>query len=131
MSGGSILIEGSAGIEVGMRMKRGVIAVRGMVRDFAGLQMKGGSIFLLSGAELRTGAWMMRGTIVSLQPLRLLPTFSPACNYNPTFMGIYVKHLASRGFNIPYESRDGTYQRHNGDAAVPGKGEVLVWQPRM
>jgi formylmethanofuran dehydrogenase subunit C len=131
MSGGSILIEGSAGIEVGMRMKRGIIAVRGTVRDFAGLQMKGGSIFLLSGAELRTGAWMMRGTIVSLQPLRLLPTFSPACNYNPTFMGMYVKHLRTRGFVIPHESRDGSYLRHNGDAAVPGKGEILVWQPRM
>ena len=47
-------------------MKRGIIAVRGPVRDFAGLQMKGGTIFLLGGAEIRTGAWMIRGTIVSL-----------------------------------------------------------------
>ena len=41
-----------------MRMRRGVIAVGGPVRDFAGLQMKGGTIFLLGGAEIRTGAWM-------------------------------------------------------------------------
>ena len=66
MRDGTILIEGSAGIEVGMRMRRGIIAVAGPVRDFAGLQMKGGTIFLLSGAEIRTGAWMIRGTIVSL-----------------------------------------------------------------
>jgi formylmethanofuran dehydrogenase subunit C len=38
MKGGTILIGGSAGLEVGMRMKRGVIAVGGPVRDFAGLQ---------------------------------------------------------------------------------------------
>src|SRR5205807_5990990 len=85
MKGGTILVEGSAGIELGMRMRRGVIAVRGRVRDFAGLQMKGGTIVLMGGAEIRTGAWMVRGTIISLTPLRLLPTFAFACTYNPTF----------------------------------------------
>jgi formylmethanofuran dehydrogenase subunit C len=130
MSGGRIFIEGSAGIELGMRMKRGIIAVRGAVRDFAGLQMKGGSIFLLSGAELRTGAWMIRGTIVSLRPVPLLPTFASACAYNPTFLGMYAKHLRARGFVIPYDVSEGSYQRYAGDSAVPGKGEILVWQPR-
>jgi formylmethanofuran dehydrogenase subunit C len=125
MSGGSILVEGTAGIELGMRMKRGLIAVRGPVRDFAGLQMKGGTIVLMSGAEQRTGAWMTRGTIISLKPLRLLPTFAPACRYSPSFLGVYAKHLAAHGFTLP----PGPYQRHTGDAAVPGKGELLVWQP--
>ena len=32
-------------------MRRGIIAIGGPVRDFAGLQMKGGTIFLLAGAE--------------------------------------------------------------------------------
>jgi formylmethanofuran dehydrogenase subunit C len=124
MSGGTILVEGSAGIEIGMRMKRGLIAVRGSVRDFAGLQMKGGTIVLMSGAELRTGAWIQRGTIISLKPLHLLPTFSHACDYNPTFLRLYAKHLAPLGFALPL---DCTYQRFTGDAAVPGKGEILVW----
>ena len=126
MSGGTIVVEGSAGIELGMRMKRGLIAVRGPVRDFAGLQMKGGTIVLMGGAELRTGAWMSRGTIISLKPLRLLPTFAPACDYNPSFLRLYAKHLAGLGFMLP---PDGTYRRYAGDAAVPGKGELLVWQP--
>ena len=56
MNNGTILVEGSTGLEVGMRMKRGIIAVKGIARDFAGLQMKGGTIFLLGGAEIRTGA---------------------------------------------------------------------------
>ena len=129
MSGGAILIDGSAGIEVGMRMKRGLIAVRGAVRDFAGLQMKGGSLFLLGGAELRTGAWMSRGTIVTLAPVHLLPTFAFACSYCPSFLRIYAQRLRSAGFEIPCAPRAGTYRRFTGDSSVPGKGEILTWQP--
>jgi formylmethanofuran dehydrogenase subunit C len=127
MSGGTILVDGSAGIELGMRMKRGLIAVHGSVRDFAGLQMKGGTIVLMSGADLRTGAWMQRGTIIAMKPLHLLPTFSFACTYTPSFLGLYAKHLKSLGIVLP---RNGGYRRYIGDAAVPGKGELLVWQPR-
>ena len=50
------MIEGSAGLEVGSRMRRGMIVIKGLCRDFAGLQMKGGTIILCSGAEFRTGA---------------------------------------------------------------------------
>jgi formylmethanofuran dehydrogenase subunit C len=130
MSGGTILVEGSAGIEIGMRMKRGLIAIRGPVRDFAGLQMKGGTIVLMSGAEQRTGAWMQRGTIISLQPLKLMPTFNAACVYNPSFLGLYAKHLAQFGFALPLGTSEGGYRRHIGDASVPGKGEILVWHPQ-
>jgi formylmethanofuran dehydrogenase subunit C len=128
MRGGTILIDGAAGLEVGMRMKRGTIAVRGLVRDFAGLQMKGGTIFLMSGAEIRTGAWMVRGTIVSFTDIRLLPTFSYACDYNPVFLSLYVKHLLALGFSIPVDGRRGGYRRYIGDTSVPGKGEILVWR---
>ena len=130
MSGGTVLVEGSAGIEIGMRMKRGLIAVRGRVRDFAGLQMKGGTIVLMSGGELRTGAWMSRGTIISLVPVRLLPSFAPACMYNPTFLRLYSRFLAPFGFHLPCDINEGSYQRYAGDASVPGKGEILFWQPR-
>lgn len=130
MMGGTILIGGGAGLEVGMRMRRGIIAVGGPVRDFAGLQMKGGTIILGSGAEIRTGAWMLRGTIVSLKPISLLPTFSYACQHNPTFLRIYAKHLRELGVNVPCEEREGVYLRYSGDSSVPGKGEIFVWQPR-
>ncbi len=130
MKGGTILIGGSAGLEVGMRMKRGVIAVAGPVRDFAGLQMKGGTILLCAGAEIRTGAWMFRGTIVSLKPIQLLPTFSYGVAYTPTFLRIYAGHLRSLGVPIPVDPKLGCYRRYTGDTAVPGKGEILVWQPQ-
>lgn len=130
MTGGTILIEGSAGIEVGMRMRRGLIAVKGRVRDFAGLQMKGGTLVLMGGAEIRTGAWMVRGTIISLEPIRLLPTFSYACAYNPVFLRVYAKQLQALGFSLPVDAREGSYRRYTGDTSVPGKGEILMWQAR-
>jgi formylmethanofuran dehydrogenase subunit C len=129
MKDGTILVGGSAGIEVGMRMRRGLIAIAGPVRDFAGLQMKGGTLVLCGGAEIRTGAWMVRGTIISLTPLRLMPTFAYACTYNPPFLRLYARHLQKLGVAIPYEGKEGIYQRYTGDSSVPGKGEILVWKP--
>ena len=130
MSGGTILVGGTAGLEVGMRMKRGTIVVSGSVRDFAGLQMKGGTICLLGGAELRTGAWMIRGTIVSLTPLSLLPTFSRACDYHPTFVRLLAKGLTEFGISLPCDERQGSYRLYSGDLCVPGKGEILVWHAK-
>ncbi len=127
MNGGAILVEGSAGIEVGMRMRRGIIAVKGAVRDFAGLQMKGGTLFLLGGAELRTGAWMVRGTIVCFKPIALLPTFAYACTYNPVFLQLFAGRLRELGFSLPHPPFS-SYRRYSGDSAVPGKGEILIWQ---
>ena len=129
MRGGAIVVEGSAGLEVGMRMRRGMIVVQGLVRDFAGLQMKGGTLFLLGGAEIRTGAWMVRGTIVSVAPVALLPTFAFACLYSPPFLRLYANRLRSLGFSLPLDAANGAYRRYTGDSAVPGKGEILVWRP--
>ena len=127
MTDGTILIGGSAGLEVGMRMKRGLIVVGGTVRDFAGLEMKGGTIVLRGGAELRTGAWMHRGTIISLKSIPLLPSFLHSSSYVPTFMGVLSKHLGSLGIRLPLDVADGSYQRFLGDTSVKGKGEILIW----
>src|SRR5262249_28419062 len=71
-----------------------------------------------------------RGTIVSLKPIPLLPTFSYAATYNPTFLRLYARRLEALGCTLPHEERQGAYRRYTGDAAVPGRGEILVWQPR-
>jgi formylmethanofuran dehydrogenase subunit C len=92
--------------------------------------MKGGTLFLLGGAELRTGAWMVRGTIVCSKAIPLLPTFAFACTYKPVFMNLYARRLQELGFSLPHRAGSGGYQRYSGDAAVPGKGEILVWQPQ-
>lgn len=72
---------------------------------------------------------MVRGTIVSLTEIRMLPTFSHACLYKPVFLNLYIKHLRALGFSIPDRGRTEAYERYLGDASVPGKGEILVWRP--
>jgi formylmethanofuran dehydrogenase subunit C len=129
MTGGTILVGGTAGLEIGMRMRRGVIVIGGPARDFVGLQMKGGTIILRAGAEIRTGAWMVRGTIISLKPVQMLPTFNYSCAYHPSFVRLYAKQLQSLGVALPFDSQAGVYRRYMGDAATPGKGEILVWEP--
>jgi formylmethanofuran dehydrogenase subunit C len=126
MNQGTILVDGAAGLEVGLRMRRGIIAIGGPVRDFAGLQMKGGTILLCKGAEPCTGAWMVRGTIISFTRLSLLPTFARACEYQPAFLQLFLRHLQAVGFTLPVRALETTYERNVGDAAVPGKGEILV-----
>jgi len=127
MKNGTIIIGGTAGLEVGMRMRRGTIVVGGKVGDFCGLQMKGGTIVLMSGAKIHTGVWMVRGTILSLQPLPLMPTFTPSGNYNPTFINLYARKLSAYGITLPNLPSMGTWSRHCGDSTVPGKGEILIW----
>lgn len=129
MKNGTIVVDGSAGLEVGMRMRRGTIILGGPSKDFTGLQMKGGTIILMDGAEIRTGAWMNRGTIISLKPLQMMPTFSYASDFNPTFLNVYARQLKTHGVDLPFASSAGTYQRYSGDLSVPGKGEILVWRP--
>src|SRR5262249_40197328 len=116
--------------EVGMRMRRGGVVGGGPGGDFAGLQVKGGALFLPGGGEIRTGARIVPGTIVSLPPIHLLPPFARAGAYNPTFLRVYARHLRILGIAIPHDSREGAYQRYTGDTSVPGKGEILLWQPR-
>ncbi len=131
MKNGTIIVGGTAGLEVGMRMRRGTIVVGGKVRDFCGLQMKGGTIILMSGAEIRTGAWMVRGTILSLQPLPLMPTFVPSGHYNPSFIDLYARELRPHGISLPNSPSSGTWSRHCGDTSIPGKGEILIWNPAL
>jgi len=88
-------------------------------------QMLGG----IKPGDKVTTAGGIRGTIISLKPLRLMPTFSYACAYNPTFLRVYMKSLSTTGFAIPCDDKAGVYQRYTGDTSVPGKGEILVWQP--
>ncbi|MCA9059430.1 MAG: formylmethanofuran dehydrogenase subunit C [Planctomycetaceae bacterium] len=131
MKNGTIIIDGSAGLEVGMRMRRGTIVLGGPAKDFTGLQMKGGTILLCRGAEIRTGAWMVRGTILSLVPLRMLPTFRAGLSYHPVVLNLLSRYLQQFGVSLPFRAEDGVWQRYSGDIAIPGKGEILVWNPAV
>ena len=81
------------------------------------------------GAEIRTGAWMNRGTIVSMKPLQMMPTFEFASDRDPTFLSDYAGKVKEFGIDLPHTASDGSFRLYSGDLAVSDKGEILVWQP--
>ncbi|MCZ2343864.1 MAG: formylmethanofuran dehydrogenase subunit C [Bacteroidales bacterium] len=129
MRGGTIVVHGTTGDETGWQMQRGTILLNGTAGDFTGARMKGGTIVLTSGAGKRTGAGMERGTLISLTTVKRLPTFLYACAYLPQFLGLYARFCTTHGVHLPH--RAGQYRRYAGDAAVSGKGELLIWEPEL
>jgi formylmethanofuran dehydrogenase subunit C len=128
MKDGLVIVDGTAGLEVGMRMRGGTIVIVGAARDFTGLQMKGGTILLMSGAELRTGAWMSKGTIISMKPLHLMPTFTYAGDRDASSLNEQFARLKEFGVTLSNATANGTFRLFSGDLSVSDKGELLVWQ---
>jgi len=129
MTGGEILVDGNAGNEVGHSMRRGLIAVGGRMGDLSGVNLIAGTIVVGGEPGIRHGAGMKRGTIAFLDPQSVpdvLPTFRDTGNCRPTFLRVFLKHLAERGWPVPEGSLDALYHRYNGDFLELGKGELLV-----
>lgn len=125
MTGGTIIVEGSVRNESGAYMRRGLLVVGECAGDFTGLFMNAGTIILLGGAGIRTGANMKRGTIISMKPLDILPTFFYACSYQPNYTQIIFNKLKEIGFE-PKTLTNGSYKRYSGDMLNSGKGELLI-----
>jgi formylmethanofuran dehydrogenase subunit C len=132
MREGAILVEGSIGDDAGLAMRRGLIAVSGPAGDDLGHGMVAGSVFAFGPIGPRAGAGMKRGTLALFgrddpSASRLPPTFVPSGRARPPFLTIYLRQLARWGFPVPEAAFSGTVERYNGDLAVQGQGEALVW----
>ncbi len=88
--GGEIIIHGNARNEIGNSMRNGLIIIGGNSGDFTGVNMLAGTIIVLGELGIRSGAGMNRGTIISMCAAQLLPTFTYACTYNPTYLRMYL-----------------------------------------
>lgn len=128
MHGGEIIVLGGAGNEVGGALRRGLIAIGGDSGDFTGVNMLAGTIVVLGRLGWRPGASMKRGSIVSMHPAEMLPTFTFACTYKPTFLPIFLRYLRSLGLPIGDAHLNGSYQRWSGDAVELNRGEILILQ---
>jgi formylmethanofuran dehydrogenase subunit C len=126
MRGGEIIVHGNAGNEVGGAMRRGLIAIGGDSGDFAGVNMLAGTIIVLGQLGWRSGAGMKRGSIISMRDAPILPTFTYACTYQPTFLPLYLHHLRSLGVSIVEAHLNGFYRRWSGDAVELNRGEILL-----
>jgi formylmethanofuran dehydrogenase subunit C len=132
MREGVILVEGSIGHDAGLAMRRGLIAVSGPSGDDLGRGMVAGSVFVFGPIGARGGAGMKRGTLALFglddpSVTALPPTFTPSGRSRPPFLTIYLWQLVRWGFPVPEAAFSGAVERYNGDLAVHGQGEALVW----
>ncbi|MEC9092855.1 MAG: formylmethanofuran dehydrogenase subunit C [Planctomycetota bacterium] len=124
MTGGTILVHGKTGNEVGHTLRRGLIAV-GSVGDLAGFNMLAGSVLVFGSAGIRHGAGMRRGTLAfwGTEPPELLPTFRFACRQELNFVAITERFLKAEGLNNDFPEKVDVF---HGDFLEGGRGEILI-----
>ena len=126
MQGGEIIIHGNVGNETGHVMRSGLIVIGGSSGDFTGVNMLAGTIIVLGEMGIRNGAGMKRGTILSMHDAHMLPTFTYACTYQPTYVRMYLAYIKELGLIITDEQLIGKYKRWIGDAVELNRGEILL-----
>ena len=130
MTGGCIVVEGDAGVELGAFMRRGMIVVAGDVAPFCGAHMNGGEIFVMGKAARRLGAEAKGngGFIACLGEVEeILPTYVYEATYTPTFMKLYMRQLRDAlGIESAERFLESPFRRYVGDLAVGGNCEILV-----
>ena len=72
---------------------------------------------------------MNRGTIISMKPLQMMPTFVFANEKAPEFLSEYAKQMKEYAIHLPSAASEGTFQLYSGDLSASDKGEILIWQP--
>jgi formylmethanofuran dehydrogenase subunit C len=128
MRGGSFVVKGNAGARFGDRMRRGTAVVFGDVGDFVASRMVAGTIAVGGNAGAHPGYGMRRGSVVFATPpapSRLSTTFVPALADADVFWQLLARDLARHGG--PFAGLVSTrIDRHLGDLAVGGKGELIL-----
>lgn len=127
MIGGTLLIGGNCGDELGHNLRRGLIAVGGNVGDAPGLNLIAGTILVMGGVGIRPVAGMRRGTLAVFgKTPELLPTFRPSGLGRPLYLRLYFAALRRQGFAVPPELDEADYRLFAGDLLAGGRGEVLT-----
>lgn len=126
MRGGLVVVTGSAGAQAGQRLRRGLIVVLGAAGDVCGAGMVAGTIVVGRHVGRRPGIAMRRGSIVALEGAgRLSPTFGDCGVHELPWLRVLARHLVELGLET-VARRLGPLRRWAGDAAVGGRGELLL-----
>ena len=104
------------------------MVVGGQCGDFTGVNMISGTILTFGEMGIRTGAGMKRGSIVCMNNIEILPTFSYDCMYTPIYLKLLFKYI-KENTKIAIDDRffNGTFHRWSGDAIEMNRGELLVY----
>jgi formylmethanofuran dehydrogenase subunit C len=128
MTGGELVVHGSAGESAGALMRRGLLAVGGRLGHHAGAGMIAGTVIAFGDVGATVGLWSKRGSIVALAGVTIPSTYRYACTYQPIHLRLTLTRLRSRyGLPVGEHHLSGDYRRYSGDLADLGKGEILVW----
>jgi formylmethanofuran dehydrogenase subunit C len=126
MRGGRFIVRGNAGERFGDRMRRGTALVFGNAGDFLASRMVAGTIALGGTAGAHVGYAMRRGSVVfaGARPETIAPTFVASIADAPVFWQLLARDLAR--FGGPFATLPGRrIERHLGDLAAAGKGELI------
>ena len=127
MTGGEIVVDGNAGDDAGARMRRGLVVVSGSTGASAGRAMIAGTLVVFGPVGDHPAEGNKRGSLVALRDVQIPASYRFACTYEPPFVRLLMTHLERCcGLPLPAHARDGLYRRYCGDAAGPGKGEILA-----
>lgn len=126
MRGGTLVVRGNAGARFGDRMRRGTALIFGDAGDFLASRLVAGTIALAGRAGAHVGYGMRRGSIVFAGPAPVVSaTFVPAVAGAPVFWQLLSRDLARHGGAFGSLATRGI-DRHLGDVAASGKGELIV-----
>ncbi|MFM1801776.1 MAG: Formyltransferase/hydrolase complex Fhc subunit [Planctomycetota bacterium] len=134
INGCELIVNGNVGDHVGVRMRRGCIAVQGQAGSGLGRSMIAGSIFVSGTVGGPIGTGMKRGSIViASQPVQnTIPLwqsngFPDAGRFRPLTLNMQLKYLAECGWKAADTMQElPDCQRFIGDLANSGLGEILV-----
>ncbi len=89
MSGGMLVLRGSAGLRPGDRLRRGTIIIEGQTGDCPGSRMIAGTLVVLGRCGAHPGYLMKRGTIALAKPPALGVTFVDSGLFASSFPGLF------------------------------------------
>jgi formylmethanofuran dehydrogenase subunit C len=128
MMGGTILIDGDAGNEVGLSMQQGIIAIGGRAGDMIGFNMVDGTVLVLGEAGIRAGAGMRGGTIGLFGPAPppILPSFRLDRTASPEKLAVQLRELCRLGLRLDESLIPAEVDAYVGDLVAEGHGEIQV-----
>ncbi|MBP0588492.1 formylmethanofuran dehydrogenase subunit C [Paraburkholderia sp. LEh10] len=127
MRGGTLVIHGDAGARLGDRMRRGTAIVFGCAGAFVASRMVAGTIAIAGRVGEHPAYGMRRGSLLLLESAwPATQRFAENSSDIDVFWRLLVPTLAREGGAFAMLSRAHAPRRLRGDAAVQGKGEILL-----
>lgn len=128
--GGLIHVRGGAGARAGERQRRGMLIIEGGAGDLLAHRMIAGTLYLGGRAGTMTGYGMRRGSLLLRQrPLQLAETLCTNGRQRLGFLPLLLKEVRRlSGGAVDFNHDSGDVERHLGDLACDGRGEILIFR---